>query len=101
MEIAVDGRVRGHLGPDRAARSCSRYRPGRRRRRCRSRPPRDRSATALARVLAAPRPDRVLSISSGLRVHDGGAGLLAGLGAGPTSRSTQGVEPLGRLTGST
>ena len=35
--------------------------------------------SALARVLAS-RPDRVLLDLTGLRVHDGGAGMLAGLG---------------------
>ena len=53
---------------------------------------------ALARVLAGPRPDRVLLDLSGLRVHDGGAGMLAGLGVRADQPLDQGVQPLATVT---
>ena len=53
--------------------------------------------SALARVLAS-RPDRVLLDLTGLRVHDGGAGMLAGLGVRADQALDQGVQPLATVT---
>ena len=54
--------------------------------------------SALARVLAGPRPARVLLDLSGLRVHDGGAGMLAGLGVRADQPLDQGVSALATVT---
>ena len=54
--------------------------------------------SALARILAERRPDRLLVDLAGLRVHDAGAGLLAGLGATADRPLTHGPEPLGELS---
>lgn len=54
---------------------------------------------ALAQVLAEQRPERVLVDLGGLRVHDGGAGALAGLGVLADQPLDQGPSPLAALTG--
>jgi glycerate kinase len=54
--------------------------------------------SALTRVLAGSRPARVLLDLSGLRVHDGGAGMLAGLGVRTNQPLDQGVSALATIT---
>ena len=53
--------------------------------------------TALARILADQRPERLLVDLAGLPVHDAGAGLLAGLGATADRSLSSGPESLADL----